>query len=1060
MSNPEPPDGDPPPNPFSLASLGRTKSGKPSIFKSSTKIGHKSGNKEETDQTDPSNEDRKPAALPPDLLRKKRLSTLRSPYTPLTQEEIHRHSSPGPKTTAHLGKQDYNPSLDFVPASTMLSNTSTTSPLTSTLFDPFLTNHTDESYIKKPIDFSMRSKMITERIRFEIMLDSIEGVDVRTKALVLFGKLINADPTRKILPYYDEDEEQFSLLEKPHDLPTDLDKMTKYIVAPMLNTKAKKLQFHTRFRSVTSILEMKREQDFMTWLKHQKIYTTVMTLATTENTRAGFFLGKGPHITNLESFSKWVHSRLKRKSNNCPEFQLNVEGIGRHRDPSTKSRAIVVICSNKDVTLLRDLLDTTFNSRSNLPFIPFPVMYSLDTRTQNSLYKAHKTRSFGAEMLEIGIPEFYELDTKISHGNSHTSLRDACFELTDSSGKNLFVDIDNDPRSGITVFQVRKEDKQQVLENINLWILKNFQTQIQWNSDHQFEAKTYRLESKYRSLANQFSELAVASLPKSNPNIQLIKTSPAASKQANSPSPKAWVDLTKVREIPRNFSEKASATEEEATVTTLTDSTWHSLTNANRTETNEKFKLVGRNVRHLSYRHKKVEVGQECLETSIALKFNQLFRCFEVHHNRLERLEAARDRHLAIQLQHLHYTLDPVAAEQDGTLDSLKKLLRQESKVSVKDKHALAQDINALEGDHEEDKEFLVKQEKAGWLFDYYHDKLADSDEESEFDVRNLSDVSDDDSSISKTSESSLRESNLEPSSGDLDTKEDVTMLEVITDQLPVDLTARTSLSSRTMNSNPENSKSPDTPESWETSEVEEEHPSLIDPLVTNTQQTWTTPSRPLRKAKLKSPGQSTSASSPTKPTLHSKTKARNLIRQAFSSSTANRFSILNEETPIQPAVGPGANKVISPSNNTTPEPDSDYEEVSSSEDTSLEDMSLVSSSEMQGLEDDLRDFDDDGYDTETTDNTSPSKTHKAKKRKSSAQARTRISALYSPNALPPVNLWTGAEPDISSPGTLPGLTNIHLSAIPLASDHNHSSIPHPPLNTNSQSGDPGAETT
>ena len=162
----------------------------------------------------------------------------------------------------------------------------------------------------------------------------------------------------------------------------------------------------------------------------------------------------------------------------------------------------------------------------------------------------------------------------------------------------------------------------------------------------------------------------------------------------------------------------------------------------------------------------------------------------------------------------------------------------------------------------------------------------------------------------------------------------------------------------------------------------------------------------------------------------------------------------------FNPLPDPGQTKVISPSNNTTPEPDSDYEDVSSSEDISLEDMSLVSSSEMQGLEDDLREFEDDGYNTETTDNTSPSKTHKTKKRKSSAQARTRISALYSPNAFPPVNLWTGAEPDTSLPGTLQGSKNIHLSASPLASDHNHSSIPHPPLNTNSQSGDPGAETT
>ncbi len=158
---------------------------------------------------------------------------------------------------------------------------------------------------------------------------------------------------------------------------------------------------------------MKRDQDFMAWLKTNHIYTTVMTLNTPENTMAGFFLGKGPHITNLAHFSNWVQERLQKQSNQCPKFQLNLEGIGRHKDPNTKSRAIVVICTNKDVNSLRDLLDSVFTARSNFPITPFPVMYSLDVQTQNTLYIAHKSRTFGPEMLEIGIPDFHDLDTKI-----------------------------------------------------------------------------------------------------------------------------------------------------------------------------------------------------------------------------------------------------------------------------------------------------------------------------------------------------------------------------------------------------------------------------------------------------------------------------------------------------------------------------------------------------------------------------------------------------------------------------------------------------------------------
>ncbi len=135
----------------------------------------------------------------------------------------------------------------------------------------------------------------------------------------------------------------------------------------------KKLQFHTRFCSVTSLLEMKCNQEFMTWLKTNKIYTSTMTLNTTENTRAGFFLGKGPHFTNLKVFAEWVKEQIFEQTNSCTKFQLNVKVIGQFKDPSTKNRAIVVICS-KNVDHLRELLDIVFHPKSNFPFTPFRVM--------------------------------------------------------------------------------------------------------------------------------------------------------------------------------------------------------------------------------------------------------------------------------------------------------------------------------------------------------------------------------------------------------------------------------------------------------------------------------------------------------------------------------------------------------------------------------------------------------------------------------------------------------------------------------------------------------------
>ncbi len=98
----------------------------------------------------------------------------------------------------------------------------------------------DENQHPKKKDYSLQSSMITERIKFEIFLEDIDEVDVRTKALVIFGKIINIDPSRKILAYHDDDEPQYPILEKSQDLPSRIEDMSKYISAPMLNSKSKK----------------------------------------------------------------------------------------------------------------------------------------------------------------------------------------------------------------------------------------------------------------------------------------------------------------------------------------------------------------------------------------------------------------------------------------------------------------------------------------------------------------------------------------------------------------------------------------------------------------------------------------------------------------------------------------------------------------------------------------------------------------------------------------------------------------------------------------------------
>ncbi len=54
-----------------------------------------------------------------------------------------------------------------------------------------------------------------------------------------FGKIINFDPSSKILAYNKKDELQYPMLANSYYIPTRIDEMSKYISAPMKNTKEK-----------------------------------------------------------------------------------------------------------------------------------------------------------------------------------------------------------------------------------------------------------------------------------------------------------------------------------------------------------------------------------------------------------------------------------------------------------------------------------------------------------------------------------------------------------------------------------------------------------------------------------------------------------------------------------------------------------------------------------------------------------------------------------------------------------------------------------------------------
>ncbi len=309
---------------------------------------------------------------------------------------------------------------------------------------------------------------------------------------------------------------------------------------------------------------MKRDSSFMAWIKEGKIYTSVMTLQCTENIRVGFFW----QVSTRQKYSSFMNSIPHYSPYDGPEFQLNVEIIGRHKDPNTRTRAIVLICPGNDVRQFCDTLEMVFHTCSNFPFSPFQVMYPLDAHTQNALHKAHKSKTLCLDIVEIAIPEFNDLDTLTPTTKNHQSLCDACFDFSDDHGNNIFIDVDNATRSYDTVLQVRKEDKTVTLAFIQTWIKNQLTILVKRDEATQCNTCTYCLD-QIPILANQLSAIAHAPEQRANLKPPPSATAPKPdTKATNHAMVNAWLDLAKVKAVVSVFLSQRSLLEDEATVTT------------------------------------------------------------------------------------------------------------------------------------------------------------------------------------------------------------------------------------------------------------------------------------------------------------------------------------------------------------------------------------------------------------------------------------------------------------------------------------------------------------
>ncbi len=165
-----------------------------------------------------------------------------------------------------------------------------------------------------------------------------------------------------------------------------------------------------------------------------------MAIASTENVRVGFFLGKASLITNLAKMQKFVCARLtKIAPSSLPPFQQIHDTLGP-RDTITHSKAIMVECSRRDAGFLWSSLENYFSPTSKYPFIWFQVLFHLSNTAKLRYCWEHKNWMDGKYIMEIPFPsEFAYLDTQITIGEKVNTLWDFIFDYTPPNNPRTFV---------------------------------------------------------------------------------------------------------------------------------------------------------------------------------------------------------------------------------------------------------------------------------------------------------------------------------------------------------------------------------------------------------------------------------------------------------------------------------------------------------------------------------------------------------------------------------------------------------------------------------------------
>jgi hypothetical protein len=520
--------------------------------------------------------------------------------------------------TSNFEKENDNPSVDHPPPNPVKI--------------PSLPNGftTATQHFLDQITHGTSHEIIEERLKFEVPTDKNEIDDsmIHTKALVILGRLVNEDPSRKVVAFKHADEKYWKPLEKTHDIPQTMESMRKYIADPNFNSRTKRLTFHMRFLTAKPLRMMKKNSLFMSWLKKERIWLSMNQIATTNNKRVGFFIGKNAYITNLAAFQSFVVKILKSNHSQVPDFQISVDGVGDTKD-STRSKALILICAAEDISILRESLLTSFSLNSAFPFIPFKAMHHLSPEIQRAYYHRQRQETHGADLVEIPLPNFDGLDLPSNHP-SLMSLQEYAFTMTKDKIP-IRLDIDNGTKSQDTVFRVHSSQKELAKEKISKWLEQYMDVKISWSPNQEYGSSVFNLDNASKIMANQFEAAGKDYLA----NFPALSISDQSSKSTTKEN--AWHSKErKTKGLPTTIHEDSN------TVATTVSSFTNSSSVINDLQT------LRQNIRKVAFSHKRLEAS--IIENFMDDEENELNlrASFNNYKEGVERLEVAQQRQCAI----------------------------------------------------------------------------------------------------------------------------------------------------------------------------------------------------------------------------------------------------------------------------------------------------------------------------------------------------------------------------------------------------------------------------